>query len=420
MRRYQVWLLAAALSGAGLAGALTLLASDAVSPAPYRFRVIPPPDPDVEVAFYEERVRRDPSGGLDLAALAGAYLSKARRTGDAKWCEEAERAARLSLERLPHNNTAARLALAQVAMARHEFTEAIRLAGEVLGANARDLSALAVLVEANLGAGYVAAAAAAADTLVELAPTGGALVLRARASEARGRWREAAHDLETALRLEEPGEVEASAFARALLGRLWLRRGRYEDGARILEEAVRVSPENAFPQMLLAEAEARLGRPGEADRRLQALCERRAEPPPLIERAKLARARGDREAAEALFARAEELSRAEVRESPSGHRRELAGLLLERGRPAETAEALRLAEAEAAARRDAETLDVLAWALLRSGRPADARRVMAELLRTGVERAEFFARAAEIERGLGNHSRALLYEELAQGAAPRR
>ncbi|MGQ0569534.1 MAG: hypothetical protein ACT4P5_08405, partial [Armatimonadota bacterium] len=38
-----------------------------------------------EIAFYQERVRRDPQGGLDLASLAGTYLGMARATGDLSW-----------------------------------------------------------------------------------------------------------------------------------------------------------------------------------------------------------------------------------------------------------------------------------------------------------------------------------------------
>jgi hypothetical protein len=59
-----------------------------------------------------------------------------------------------------------------------------------------------------------------------------------------------------------------------------------------------------------------------------------------------------------------------------GHRRDLAHLLLERGAPDDVEEAVALMKTEAAQRRDAETLNLLAWALwkqascLRHSRPS--------------------------------------------------
>lgn len=51
------------------------------------------------------------------------------------------------------------------------------------------------------------------------------------------------------------------------------------------------------------------------------------------------------------------------RANPLDHRRELAVLLLERGDEADRSEALTLMQAEVENRRNAETLETLAWAL---------------------------------------------------------
>src|SRR5437016_11857426 len=38
-----------------------------------------------EIEFYQARLTYDPNSGLNLAALAGAYLRMARATGDLRW-----------------------------------------------------------------------------------------------------------------------------------------------------------------------------------------------------------------------------------------------------------------------------------------------------------------------------------------------
>src|SRR5687767_9619476 len=65
--------------------------------APYRYDPTTAAESDAELAFHQERVDRAPEG-LDLAALAGAYLRKARRTGQSRWIDEARASARRSLE----------------------------------------------------------------------------------------------------------------------------------------------------------------------------------------------------------------------------------------------------------------------------------------------------------------------------------
>src|SRR5262245_27523396 len=93
--------------------------------APYRFRLESKPAGD-EVAALEEHVARTPEG-LDLAALSRAYLMRARRTGQCRWIDAAESAARRSLDALPVSNPGATLAIAQAAQMRHDFAGSIEL-----------------------------------------------------------------------------------------------------------------------------------------------------------------------------------------------------------------------------------------------------------------------------------------------------
>jgi len=71
--------------------------------APYRYPLTQRIEADDEVVALEERIARSPEG-LDLAALSRAYLKQARQTGKRRWIDQAEAAARRSLEALPVSN----------------------------------------------------------------------------------------------------------------------------------------------------------------------------------------------------------------------------------------------------------------------------------------------------------------------------
>jgi hypothetical protein len=53
------------------------------------------------VAFWLKRVQAEPTGAIALRELAGAYLARARETGDISYAVKAEQAARKSLQVLP-------------------------------------------------------------------------------------------------------------------------------------------------------------------------------------------------------------------------------------------------------------------------------------------------------------------------------
>jgi hypothetical protein len=140
---------------------------------PYRYRFSRPSPGSItqalgkEIAFYQERISRTPENGLDRASLASTYLKMARATGDTSWYLLAEQSAQQSLVKLPFQNDGAVLALAQVAQARHDFAEAIRLAKQVSGKD----DALSLMVTAKLAMGKVEEASVAADALANRIPT---------------------------------------------------------------------------------------------------------------------------------------------------------------------------------------------------------------------------------------------------------
>ncbi|HLY11331.1 MAG TPA: tetratricopeptide repeat protein [Planctomycetota bacterium] len=403
-----IWNGAALVTVLGLAMALPqLVAGEPRSRlAPYRYRITP--ESAADLGFLRDRIARSPEG-IDLALLAGACLRKAKETGQATWIEEAEQAARRSLEILPVSNPGATLALARAAQMKHDFDGSIRLCDQVLRERSQESGAWSLKATALLGIGRLEEALGAIDTLVDRVPLSENLALRAVILASRGEEREAVHDFKKACTVEEPGDAEGSAWLRAMWARLALQRGRQDEADDLLQEALRIRPFHGVALGLLGDLERERGDLEAADRRYAAAYQSTSDPVFLLKRS---RVRTGSSAGEFRNAALKAL-----REAP-GHRIQLARVLLDVGTPQSDAEALAIAEDQAKTRRNAETLEVLARARLASGRVPEARQAIREALRTGVLDASLHDLAAEIETRLGSASRAELHRAAAREIHP--
>jgi tetratricopeptide (TPR) repeat protein len=380
--------------------------------APYRFPLATALDSDADLAFLEKRVAGAPEG-LDLAALAGAYLRQARRSGQSRWIEQAENAARRSLGALPVSNPGATLALAHAAQMKHEFRRSIALCDQVLLERPSDLRALSLKATALWGIGRLDDALVCADTLIDRSPISENLALRAGLLAARGDEPEAIHDFRKAAALEEPGDPEGSAWLRAIWARLSIRRGRLDEAEDLLREALRIRPFQPLALGLQGDLELDRGAFDAAEAAYAGAHRVSGDPVFLARRARVRVRRGDAAGAEEFLCAAEKA----LREAP-GHRLQLAQVLLDRGTPEAAREALAIAQSEADQRRNAETLETLARALLAAGRLPEARVAVREALRSGAPDARLHELAAELESRLGCASRARLHLEAAREIHP--
>jgi tetratricopeptide (TPR) repeat protein len=404
--------------------------------APYRYAFSPSlPGNDnrhtqlrQEITFYQEKVRQNPQSGLSLSALAQVYLKMAKATGESNWYLFAEQAAKRSLSILPFNNHSATIVLARVAQARHDFSEAIDLSQQVLKVQPRNENALAVLVTSNLAMGNLEAAKTAADTLVNKIPTQGNFSLLALVLTAQGQDKAALDTFNYALAVEEVGELGTSASTRVLLGQFYYKRGKIELAENLYKEALRILPRYPLALLHLAELETRKGNYKEAERFYAQVLPNSQNTTTTFDhvvlrgKARVKLLQGEEQAARKLLNQAETQLREENSSGHGngsfGHRRELARLLLEKNRPSDVAEALSLMQAEIKIRRDAQTLDTLAWSQLRSGQNKQAQQTIQEALRLGTQDAGIFYRAGIIETALGNQQQAVAYEKLAQAVDP--
>ncbi|BAY07659.1 tetratricopeptide repeat protein [Calothrix sp. NIES-2098] len=383
---------------------------------------------EAEITFYQEKVRQNPQSGLNLASLAQSYLKMAKATGESNWYLLAEQAAKRSLSNLPFNNHSAAIVLARVAQARHDFTEAIRLSQQVLKLQPRNDNALAILVTSNLAMGKLSEAKIAADALVNKIPTQSSLTLQALVLTAQGKDEAAIDTFKLALSVEEPGEIGSSASTRVLLGQFYYKHGQLELAEQLYQEALRILPRYPLALLHLAELETRKGNYQKAASLYAQVLPNNQKTSTIFDhavlrgQARIKQLQGDTLAASNLLNQAETLLRQENAAGHTngsfGHRRELARLLLDKNRPQDIAEALSLMQAEVSIRRDAQTLDTLAWALFRSGRVKEAQEIIQEAVRLGTQDGSIFYRAGIIAKALGNQEQAVSYEKLAQKVDP--
>ena len=376
-----------------------------------------------EIAFYQQRLAVDSRSGLNRAALAGSYLKMARATGEGGWFLLAEQAAQRSIADLPFDNKGALLVLARIAEARHDFATALRLAKQV-GSDNED--AIALEVTSHLAMGKVNEASAAAEALVNRIPNLGSLTLRALVRESQGRDAEVLQDYRQAMAAEEPGEVAGSARARSLLGRFYARRGQFVQAKALFLEALRLVPRYPLALIYLADLETRQGNYREAEGYYSKISAYSGGAGTLFDRtvdrgmARVKELQGDAIESRRLRDKAEAGLRQEqaLGSRGFGHRRDLARLLLEKGRSQDVAEALALMQEEVKIRRDAVTLDTLAWALSAAGEWQKADRVMAEIRRSGIRDAGMFYRAGAIARTLGKDTESRAYFQKSQEIDP--
>jgi Tfp pilus assembly protein PilF len=388
----------------------------APDPALVRYRyplTLPDASDEMEatIAALEARMKESPNP-FDAADLAEKYCARAQREGDRRDHALSEAYAKRSLELLKTPN-AARLTLAKLANARHDFRRAIEIAREHLAVK-RSAGAHLIIATAQLALGDPSAAAQAADAAIAIRADTSAHLTRALALEAQGRDAEAAFDFGRAAELEDYGDKSAAARLRTLWGRFLLRRGAYADASTLFEEALRIVPDFTLAVAGQGELALRTGRAAEAIARFEKAFAASRQTRYLIDRARAQELANDRAGANELRAHAEKLVRADV----EGHRLELVEILLDRGDARDFAEAAEIAGGELSRRSSFEVRFQLARALSRSGDRDGARAQVAAALALGTKDARLYELAARLEAT--NPGRAAMYMREADRLDPAR
>jgi tetratricopeptide (TPR) repeat protein len=370
---------------------------------------------DLDIEFYQARVKRDARSARDFTQLAGLYLQRARETADNEDLVRAERNARHSLELRRGRNGEAFGVLASSLMAQHRFAEALTVGRELLAMDSTSVAARGMVAETELELGRYDEAGRLFGQLASYQGDVSVTPRLARWDELHGQPDEARRLLRLAR--DEAGRRHAMpkeqiAWFHLRLGDLALRTGHLTEAERELESGLRILPDDYRLLGTLARLYAvrhEWRRAAEAGERsvAQAL-----DPATLGLLHDAYIALGDSTKAEEYY-HAMALA---VLGQPGPYHRAWSLFLLDHDR--EVPRVLAKVKEELATRRDIYGYDLLAWALHKSGRDCDARFPMRRALALGTRDAMLHYHAGMIERALGDTAAARAHLESALAINP--
>ena len=337
-------------------------------------------------------------------ARATKLQGQLRATGDPQLYPQIDRTLKNALVLDPQNAAALR-GLSALAASRHRFRESLALAERARRVEPHIATVYGLLGDASLELGRYRRAFAAFDRMAQLRPSANVYARISYARELRGDLAAAIQAIRLAVDAS-PAVGESAAWSRTLLGNVLLADRQLQAAERSYREALFVQP--GYAAAIAGRAGVLLAR-GELDRVL-----------PLLRRAaragatpELAVALGD---AAAQAGRAVEARRAwreaEARErafARHGGRNLLETAEFDLDHDRRIRDALDRARRGYRERPSIEGEHVLAWALYKNGRCAEARRYSLRSLRLGTVDIDGLYHHSLIERCLGNHAAAGAY-----------
>ncbi len=387
----------------------------------YAARRSPPPSPplyalgpvhseaetrDLDIAFYEARARRDPTGAMDLARAAQLYLARSRETGHYEDVLRADSAARRSLHNRLSRNALAAQVLASALLSEHRFAEALDVTRGLTALDPERVSYRAMAGEIAVELGRYDEARRTFDSLRTQARSLSVAPRLARWEEIEGHPATARSLLQHAIaaaqaRTDLPSEQRA--WFRLRLGDLALRMGQPDTAEREYRLGLAAHPDDyriaaALSHLHAVRHEWRAAI-ADGDRAIAAVLD----PATLGTVSDCYLALGDTVQANA-YAHAMEVA---VSQQPGAYHRAWSLFLLDHAR--RVPEVLGKARQELRTRRDIYGYDVLAWALYRNGRYPEAARAMTRALSQGTQDALLFYHAGMIARAQGRSDSARVY-----------
>ena len=357
----------------------------------YPYKEIPPVDVDNEIQFYQDRIKKVPKDANSRVSLARSYLSKAQSSGDVSYFREAEKLVESALQSKPTKSKAARLVLASLCEARHDFQGAFKIAKALETENKGDLDARALMANSLMEMGRLQEALESSRQNYQQLPATGSALQLARVLIATGQDEVARKLIADAIAREQPQENKASARLRSLMGDMELRYGHLEAAEAWLQASLEAVPDNPQSWEILAKVKLRQGQPAEAETLYLQAFAKTQHPFLLREVASIKKGGGDQTEAHKMLEQAETLLKPEVASGSYGHARDLACVYLDLNRPQE---ALQLLEREEKQRQDWRLYEIKAIALERCQRRDEALSVLKKAIATGILQPSLYQRAA--------------------------
>ncbi len=348
------------------------------------------------VADLQSRLRTNPKDERSYTLLGLAYQQRARETGDPSWYSKSEGVLRRALELGPKDYLAVS-GFGSLALSRHRFRDALALGEQARALNPYSARPYGVIGDALVELGRYRSAFRAFDEMNRLRPSLSSYARVSYGRELIGHTAAAIHAMKLAVDAAT-GAAEPTAWTHVQLGRLYFGHGRIAAAEREYRLALQVFPGYPYGLDALAQALAARG----AYREAIAVERRAVDAVPLPQYVAalgdLYRVTGRPELARrqyALIGAIERLLQA------NGVKTDLEIALFQVDHGVSLRHALARARVARAERPSIDGDDVLAWALARNGRCAEALPYSRRALRLGTRDALKFFHRGYIERCLG-------------------
>jgi tetratricopeptide (TPR) repeat protein len=376
----------------------TVSATDRLVGAPVRL----PTELDDQIVSLQETLRTSPESPAALALLGLSYLQKVRETGDPSYYPKAEALFEEALK-LDDQNLDALIGLGTLALARHEFADALEWGQKAAALNPYHAAAFGVIGDAQIELGRYDDAVASFQQMIDLRPD---LSSFSRVSYARELYGDAAGALTAMEQAAQAGagRPENVAWTQAQIGNLRFNRGDLDGAETAYQNSLETLDGYVYGTAGLAKIAAARG---EYDQAISLYQDAIATMPVaefLIGLGDVQTAAGKTQDAAGSYALVDAIQQL-ARENGVDTDVEVALFDADHDRDLETA--LDQARAGYEKRPSIHAADVLAWTLFKSGKAAQAEPYIQEAMRLGTQDALLFAHAGLIESALGNRDAAI-------------
>lgn len=390
---------------------------DALHPAKIDGRELGVVPPVAEtIPFFQERIKANPQDAISYTLLAEQYIRQARERGDAASYQRAQAALQEAIQRLP-DYAPAKVQLATVYYARHEFLSALKLAQKTYEEDPQVTEALAIIGDAQMALGNYSEAALAYEELQSRQNSPGVLARLAAFEELQGHPQEALDLMRRAAQdaLQAGGSRESVAWYVLRVGDLYYNMGQVEQARRYYEAALRVFEKYHLALAGLGKVSAAQANVEQAVRYYQQAIDIVPQPEYLAALGDLYMIADQPARAESQYRTIEQIGKlAQLQQQI--YNRQLARFYADHDTHLD--EALRLALAELDFRRDIYGYDTAAWAYYKNSDLTQAQAMMEQAMKMGTRDAQLYYHAGMIALKLGEEGQARDYLEEALSINP--
>ncbi|MFN8484415.1 MAG: tetratricopeptide repeat protein [Anaerolineae bacterium] len=361
-------------------------------------------DTNGTIARLQARLKQQPDDARSLTQLGGAYLQKARETGDPSYYGRAEAVLKQALTRNPSDLDALGF-MGSLALSRHQFREALQWGEKARAVSPERAYTYGVLGDAHVELGEYAEAADAIQAMMDRRPDLSSFSRVSYVRELHGDIGGAIDAMQQAIISGGPN-AENTAWATVQLGLLYFNQGELDKADALFGAALARYPGYIPARVGQARVLAARGQYDDAIAVLRQAVDAMPMPEVVILLGDVYAAAGhDAEAAQQydLVRAIQQLYKA------NGVEVDLETALFDADHDHDLPNALARARQGYADRPSIHGADVLAWTLLKAGQPAEAQPMMAQALRLGTRDALMLYHAGMIALANGDTAQAETY-----------